>query len=135
VESKAYKFYNPITSKVVVSRDVIFSEEEAWNWSSKEADKENVVLDEFEEQPQVVTPSASPTSPQPITPSSTYRSPTSCSSSSSDKSGRGIPTPIKMGSLRDVYERSEEEETNRFCLYAYHEPLTFKKPLKKIVGD
>jgi hypothetical protein len=26
-ESKAYKLYNPLTNKVVVSRDVIFSEE------------------------------------------------------------------------------------------------------------
>ena len=62
-ESKAYKLNNPLTNKVVVSKDVVFSEEEAWNWSSKVADKENVVSDEFEEQPQVVTLSASPTSP------------------------------------------------------------------------
>jgi hypothetical protein len=61
-ESKAYKLYNPLTNKVVVSRDVVFSEEESWNWNNKEADKENVVSDESEEQPQVVTSSASPTS-------------------------------------------------------------------------
>jgi hypothetical protein len=54
-ESKAYKLYNPLTNKVVVNRDVIFNEEESWNWSNKEADKENVVSDESEEQPQVVT--------------------------------------------------------------------------------
>ena len=28
-ESKAYKLYNPLTNKVVVSRDVIFSEDES----------------------------------------------------------------------------------------------------------
>jgi hypothetical protein len=125
-ESKAYKLYNPLTNKVVVSRDVVFSEEESWNWSNKEADKENVVSDESEEQPQVVTSSASPTSP-----SSTQRSPTSGSSSSSDESGRGIPTPIRMGSLRDVYERTEEEETNLFCFYADHEPLTFQEAVEE----
>jgi transposase InsO family protein len=124
-ESKAYKLYNPLTNKVVVSRDVVFSEEESWNWSNKEADKENVVSDESEEQPQIVTPSASPTSPQPVTYSSTHRSPTSGSSSSSNESERGIPTPIRMGSLKDVYERTEEE-TNLFCFYTDHEPLTFQ---------
>jgi hypothetical protein len=109
------------------SRDVVFSGEESWSWSNKEADKENAVSDESEEQPQVVTSSASPTSPQPVTPSSTQRSPTSGSLSSSDESGRGIPTRIRMGSLKDVYERTEEEETNLFCFYADHEPITFQE--------
>jgi hypothetical protein len=130
-ESKAYKLYNPLTNKVMVSRDVVFSEEESWSWSNKEADKENVVSDESEEQPQVVTSSASPTSPQPVTPSSTQRSPTSGSSSSSDESGRGIPTRIRMGSLKDVYERTEEEETNLFCFYADHEPITFQEAVEE----
>ncbi|KAF8369604.1 hypothetical protein HHK36_032373 [Tetracentron sinense] len=47
-ESKAYKFYNPLTNKVVVSRDVIFSEEETWNWDKEEKIKENQI--EIEEQ-------------------------------------------------------------------------------------
>ena len=32
-ESKAYRFYNPITKKYVISRDVVFKEEEAWDGS------------------------------------------------------------------------------------------------------
>jgi len=35
-ESKAYKFYNPLTKKLVVSRDVVFNEEEAWNLGIEE---------------------------------------------------------------------------------------------------
>lgn len=35
-ESKAYKLYNPLTNKVVVSRDVIFNEEEAWRWNNED---------------------------------------------------------------------------------------------------
>ena len=30
--SKAYRVYNPATKKVQVSRDVVFDEENAWNW-------------------------------------------------------------------------------------------------------
>ncbi|KAF8409152.1 hypothetical protein HHK36_005225 [Tetracentron sinense] len=47
-KSKAYKLYNPLTNKVVVSRDVIFSEEETWNWDKEEKIKENQI--EIEEQ-------------------------------------------------------------------------------------
>ena len=32
-ESKAYRVYNPITKKYVISRDVVFKEEEAWDGS------------------------------------------------------------------------------------------------------
>lgn len=32
-KSKAYRLFNPITKKIVVSRDVIFDEEALWNWS------------------------------------------------------------------------------------------------------
>jgi len=31
-ESKGYRLFNPITKKVVVSRDVIFEEEKQWDW-------------------------------------------------------------------------------------------------------
>ena len=38
-ESKAYKLYDPVSNKVVVSRGVVFEENEGWNWgiSIKEA--------------------------------------------------------------------------------------------------
>jgi N-acyl-L-homoserine lactone synthetase len=31
--SKAYRVYNPLTKKVHVIRDVVFAEQEQWNWS------------------------------------------------------------------------------------------------------
>ncbi|KAM1484192.1 hypothetical protein EV2_037025 [Malus domestica] len=54
-ESKAYKLYNPLTGKLVVSGDVIFSEEDAWKWNNKEVSKEKIVSTDFEE-PEVVPP-------------------------------------------------------------------------------
>jgi hypothetical protein len=36
-----------------------------------------------------------------------------------------------MGSLRDVYECTEEEETNLFYFYVDHEPLTFQEAIEE----
>ncbi|CAJ2629918.1 unnamed protein product [Trifolium pratense] len=33
-ESKAYKLYDPINKRVMVSRDVVFEEDKAWNWKN-----------------------------------------------------------------------------------------------------
>jgi transposase InsO family protein len=32
-ESKAYRLYNPISKKIIISRDVIFAENEKWKWN------------------------------------------------------------------------------------------------------
>lgn len=32
---KAYKLFNPMTEKIVISRDVIFDEKNMWNWAEK----------------------------------------------------------------------------------------------------
>jgi len=32
-ESKAYRLYNPLSQKIIISRDVIFKEEDSWPWS------------------------------------------------------------------------------------------------------
>ncbi|KAK8938725.1 hypothetical protein KSP39_PZI011095 [Platanthera zijinensis] len=34
-ESKAYKFYNPVTGKAIVSRDVVFEEDSCWSWDEE----------------------------------------------------------------------------------------------------
>jgi hypothetical protein len=32
-ESKAYRLYDPLSQKIIISRDVIFKEEDSWTWS------------------------------------------------------------------------------------------------------
>jgi hypothetical protein len=34
-ESKAYRLYDPVNKKVIVSRDVVFEEGVSWNWDDK----------------------------------------------------------------------------------------------------
>ena len=31
-ESKAYRLYDPIANKIVISRDVVFEEDKSWDW-------------------------------------------------------------------------------------------------------
>lgn len=44
-ESKAYKLFDPIAKKIVMSRDVVFDEGESWNWKRSEEEVKLDVLD------------------------------------------------------------------------------------------
>lgn len=126
-KSKGYRLYNPLTNKIVECRDVIFSEEEVWRWSDKESKGDQSGLfepdiehqyhgDQQQDPPAQVTPRTS----RRVSPQST---PAGSSGSSSTPHA-----PIKMRSLREIYNMPEEDgETNNFCLYADHEPLTFQE--------
>jgi hypothetical protein len=126
-ESKAYKLYNPLTKKLVVSRDVIFDEESVSSWSNEDKAKEQQVFEELEELSTEAPPSTPP-SFQPTTPSATHRDSTPSMGGSSSSSSTN---QSKMRSLREIYEQTEEEETNLFCLYSDHEPLTFQEVVEE----
>jgi hypothetical protein len=34
-ESKAYRLYDPISHKIIVSRDVVFEEDKSWDWDKR----------------------------------------------------------------------------------------------------
>ena len=115
----------------MVSRDVVFNEAEVWSWSNEETVKEQPLVNEpdepLHEVPPPATPSATLPSPQNATPSPARGSPSSGEGSSNSESSVQRD-PIKMRSLREIYEQIEEDgETNLFCLYADHEPLTFQE--------
>ena len=44
-ESKAYRLYDPLSQKVLISRDVIFNEEESWPWDDSYAEAIQTPLD------------------------------------------------------------------------------------------
>lgn len=35
-ESKAYKLFNPLMKKIVIGKDIIFYEENTWNWNEQQ---------------------------------------------------------------------------------------------------
>lgn len=52
---KAYKLYNPLTKKIVTSRDIIFDEEGTWHWSGQQLSP-NILEASFEDGDQITTP-------------------------------------------------------------------------------
>ena len=112
-ESKAYKLYYLLTNKVVVSRDVIFSEDESWGWNDDITSKEKPLELEGQEEEVIYEGSERPSS----TPHH-YASSTGTSSIRSLGSISPSPTPIKMRGLGSIY--AQTEETNLFCLYMDH---------------
>jgi hypothetical protein len=68
-KSKWYKFYNPNEGNMMISRDVEFNEEGAWNWKVNDGEKYDFlpILDEKEEiyedhQEPIVSPLQTPMS-------------------------------------------------------------------------
>nr|CAD1817932.1 unnamed protein product [Ananas comosus var. bracteatus] len=77
--SKAYKLYNPITNKVIISKDVIFDENGTWNWNTEEKGK-RLIDQEIEETDNVPTDNDTPS---PMTPALALPGPSSSTPSSS----------------------------------------------------
>lgn len=112
-QSKGYKLYNPITGKVVVSRDIEFDEEEAWDWSIKENERHDFIPINDEEE----TGESNEEVQQPKSPTPTQDSPSSLS--------EGEP---KTRSLKELYEVTLEIPL--LCLYVDCEPSVFEEATK-----
>ncbi|GKD19054.1 retrovirus-related pol polyprotein from transposon TNT 1-94, partial [Tanacetum coccineum] len=114
-QSKGYKLYNPVTRKVVVSRDMEFEEEGSWDWSIEENERHDflLVIDE-EKTGESGDEVQQPKSP---TPTPTQDSPLS--------SSEGEP---KIRSLQELYEVTDEIPL--LCLHVDCEPLVFEEAMK-----
>jgi hypothetical protein len=49
-ESKAYKLYEPVSKKIIISRDVIFEETKGWNWDKKETNKTRELISDNDDE-------------------------------------------------------------------------------------
>jgi len=138
-QSKAYKLYNPLSGKIVISRNVMFNEDASWNFDSENVSS-NIKLpptdEAFQQEPATVsvpgnTSSSSPTSSSRATHQSRTSAPASDhnltpqgsgSSSSSSDSFSETP-PAKFRSLMEIYENCS------FALYVT-EPSCFKEAVE-----
>ena len=115
--SKAYKLYNPVTKKMVISRDVRFDENSSFEELEAEKEYLPVFPFEFEEDENVENVIEEDNVPD---------SPVSQASSSSTNSS---PNPTRrMRSSQELYDVTEEVEENDavfFAFFAGEDPISF----------
>ncbi|GJX04969.1 retrovirus-related pol polyprotein from transposon TNT 1-94 [Tanacetum coccineum] len=117
-ESKAYRLYDPVSKKIIVSRDVIFEEDESWNWAnSSEPD------------------SSSNASPTPNQESSEIGSPfndgSNGTNSPSPNVGRARKPPVWMKDYVTGDASTDDEGLNVMMMLTEDDPLTFEEAVKK----
>ncbi|GKV31343.1 hypothetical protein SLEP1_g40039 [Rubroshorea leprosula] len=115
-ETKGYRFYNPITKKLLISRDVIFDEKNSWNWNEKKS-LGSVLVDGILEADPVMTEGEMSEGQSSSTPNSGSRS---CPSSPETP-----PAPRKARRVRSLVEIYEQ--TQRCQMAHVEEPSCFEE--------
>ncbi|XP_074356577.1 uncharacterized protein LOC141696321 [Apium graveolens] len=120
----AYRLFNPVSKKLIISRDVIFGEQAAWDWKNGK-ESGNIIYDNnlLEEETGTVLEEV------PL-----HASPTSSSSSESASSSSPEATPRKTRSLVEIFgqiRRILEEEYIEFALFMENDPVTFEEATKE----
>ncbi|KAG6389899.1 hypothetical protein SASPL_151374 [Salvia splendens] len=106
-----YKLYNPLTKKVIISRDVVFEEAQTWSWEDKKvASSSEIVHDQQEDAREVEEPDSPTSSQGPV--------------------GR----PRRMRNLNDIYEATEEVDEAHGHDQALHLIVPYER-LKKGVRE
>jgi hypothetical protein len=130
-----YKLYNPITKKVIMSRDVIFEEDKTWQWNDdQEAVKWisiDLILEDEVEVPTVlaegpILPANEPQSP--VRRSPVFNRRNTPESSSIPLSTSSSEEPRRMRNLEELYDVTQVmEDTTLFCFFVDNDPLSFNE--------
>ena len=129
-ESKAYKLYNPLTKKLVVSGDVILNEKNHETGAKKKQPKCN----SWRMSLMISTGGsrATPPSPQHATPSSTKGY---LPFGESNNNGSIMTKVHSKLEASGISLNRQKMERLIFSAYIDHEPLTFQEAIEEIVGD
>ncbi|CAM8990990.1 unnamed protein product [Rhodiola kirilowii] len=118
-DTKGYKCYDPNTGELIVSRDVQFAEDEAWDWSQTDAREPRV---DIEEEPTEDRRAPVVDSPEKST-----------ESKSSSLPPRQRRPPVRYHDYvvyRDDEPDTPDETMVNFCLFADCDPVTFEEAAK-----
>jgi hypothetical protein len=138
-ESKAYKLYDPIKKKIVISRDVKFQEDAAWDWGEAKTSIEtdtndmNPLEESCQEVEEIIhqnshdTAETSSASAPNLT-SNMLNSPILGASETSVE-GRARRPPAWLGDYVTGDDLTEEDAVN-FAMFAGADPVTYKQASK-----
>jgi hypothetical protein len=129
-----YKLYNPITKKVIMSRDVIFEEDKYWQWNDDQKAVKwintDLILEDEVEVPTVLAEGPIlPAEPQsPVHRFSVFNRRNTLESSSTSPSTSSSEVPRRMRNLEELYDATQVmEDTTLFCFFADNDPLSFNE--------
>ncbi|KAF2301069.1 hypothetical protein GH714_019859 [Hevea brasiliensis] len=109
--SKAYRLYDPVKKKLIISRDVIFEEEKSWPWQSEKKEEELENVNIFTVKLRDAGGATTVSEEGEVSPKSTAQiSPTSTSESESDSNSTNSTPPRKFRSLQEIYNETREVE-------------------------
>jgi transposase InsO family protein len=143
-ESKAYRLYNPITKKIIISRDVLFDEENTWDCSSTKQQQSLIDLEEVggeikqplqsplesqEPESQLQLPSQSVGEVSPMF-SASASIPNENQASNSEPQ-RQRKRPSWMIDYVSGDELSDEDTTAHFALFTGSDPMLFTEAVKE----
>ncbi|KAG8490934.1 hypothetical protein CXB51_014700 [Gossypium anomalum] len=119
-ETKRYRFYNPLSKKLLISHDVVFDEKNSWNWKELQAGLEALLENGecLDTHPSQENGDGSSCSSAPSSPSVVPNT-TSSSSSTSES------PPRKWRSLAEIYESTEQ-----FQFAQIKDPIVFEEAVK-----
>ncbi|BBN70008.1 transposable element gene, partial [Prunus dulcis] len=118
---KGYRLYNIETEKVIISRDVIFSENECWDWNTKKETSVNIQLTEIREEEQGAEGSSYEFEEQlEVNEMPTLN--TEISDQEREAGSQNVDhTPLKYKSIAEIYEK---------CNMCIIEPESFEEAAK-----
>ncbi|KAL6323292.1 hypothetical protein AAG906_029299 [Vitis piasezkii] len=137
--SKAYKLFNPLTKKIVTSRDVIFDEESTWNWNGQQPTQVIFDNDAEEERQQLLQqqiPTVSiPESPPNDAPTAAETSSTTAESNvvAESRLRRVRKRPAWMQDFEVTGVQFDNYDTiAHYALLSDCDPITFQEAIKDL---
>jgi hypothetical protein len=127
--SKAYRLYNPITKKLILSRDVQFLENQFWDDSeNQQVDSQNPLLPSSEN-----TENSEQPVPQPIPPRMQVQGPPDNSQDSSSSSRESFSEPLnqRTRSLSEIHQQLDDFQQHNFFALMSCQPTSFKEAAKE----
>ncbi|KAG9450658.1 hypothetical protein H6P81_010623 [Aristolochia fimbriata] len=122
-KTKAYKLYNPVTKRLIISRDVEFDEEDCWRWSEEEKNNKELFYNDDDNSGEEEESSGDQTPPNSPAATTGEGSPRGSSSTG------GVP--MRTRSLSDIYNVTKPieltEDYTLYCLLAESDPVTFEE--------
>ncbi|KAL0453571.1 UNVERIFIED_CONTAM: Retrovirus-related Pol polyprotein from transposon TNT 1-94 [Sesamum latifolium] len=118
--SKAYKLFNPLTKKIVIRRDVIFYEDNTWDWDGQRPC--SIIFYSEAETHQPIDSVTKPSNTAPVTP----KSPNAATESEHARRRPAWISDYEVTGINQI-----ENPSTQFALFSDCDPTTFESTVKE----